>query len=347
MNEHREKCETSAVIRRTNAAIFIPHLGCPHTCSFCDQNKTTRAQNSVGAKEVCDILDSYAVSLKQRGLTAQIGFFGGTFTALSPQYREELLSTANLYLEKHPELFKGIRCSTRPDYIDESVLKQLRAFGVNAVELGVQSMDEEVLNLNNRNHSAEQVRQSAKLIKDFGFELGVQMMTGLLGDTPLKSLNTADELIKLKPDTARIYPTVIIKGTLLGDLYERGEFKTFSLEETIELCAEIYRRFTENNIKVIRLGLNISSKSDMKNEVIGGNYGLQLGELCIGRYYYNRMLEIMQKALPCKCFLIYADKRNFSKINGHRSVNKIELQKQGFTYSLVEKQDIDMDIHCC
>jgi len=336
--------------KSTNAAIFIPHLGCPHKCSFCDQNKTTKAINSVvgadfmSARDVREILESYAISLKQRKLTAQIGFFGGTFTALDWNYREELLVIANDYLKKYPEIFTGIRCSTRPDYIDEKILTQLKNYGVNALELGVQSMDEEVLKLNNRKHTSDDVRNSAKLIKSFGFELGVQMMTGLLGDTAEKSLYTADELIALKPVTARVYPTVILKGTLLGDLYERGEFETFSLEETVELCAEIYRRFVENNIKVIRLGLNISSKDeDRKKDIIGGNYGLQLGELCIGRYYFKKMLAFMQNC-ENKKFVVYTDRKNISKINGHKSENKIKLENLGYTYKIKEKQGADLEI---
>jgi histone acetyltransferase (RNA polymerase elongator complex component) len=332
--------------KTTNAAIFIPHLGCPHTCSFCDQNKTTRAENSVSANDVREILESYLISLKQRKLTAQIGFFGGTFTALDWNYREELLSTANCYIKKYPEIFTGIRCSTRPDYIDEAVLTQLKQHGVNAVELGVQSMDDEVLKLNNRGHNSDDVRKSAKLIKQFGFESGLQMMTGLLGDTAEKSLLTTNELIALNPDTVRVYPTVILKDTMLGELYERGEFETFSLEETIELCSEIYRRFVEKNIKVIRLGLNISSKSDRKNEILGGNYGLQLGELCIGRYYLKKMLEFMKNS-EVKRFEIHTVRKNISKINGHKSVNKNELMKLGFTYKIKEKQGEEMLIVPC
>jgi histone acetyltransferase (RNA polymerase elongator complex component) len=339
MNESCAERKPEAA-RRTNAAIFIPHLGCPHKCSFCDQNKTTRVMNSVSANDVREILENYVISLKQRKLTAQIGFFGGTFTALDWDYREELLSVANEYLKLYPDIFTGIRCSTRPDYIDEAVLTQLRSYGVNAVELGVQSMDDEVLNLNNRRHSSDDVRRSAELIKAFGFEFGVQMMTGLYGDTPEKSLYTADELITLKPDTARIYPTAIIKGTTLGDLYESGKYETFSLDETVELCAEIYRRFAENNVKVIRLGLNISSKDDRKAEIIGGNYGLQLGELCIGRYYFNRMLAFMKSA-NTNNFCIHTDRRNISKVNGHKSENKIKLQQLGYSYKIKEKQGED------
>jgi histone acetyltransferase (RNA polymerase elongator complex component) len=330
--------------KRTNASIFIPHLGCPHKCSFCDQNQTTRTVNAIGAKDVREILDSYVISLKQRKLIAQIGYFGGTFTALDYDYREELLTIANEYLVKYPEIFVGLRCSTRPDYISGEILAQLKNHGVNAVELGVQSMDDEVLLLNNRNHTADDARNAAKLIKSRGFELGVQMMTGLYGDTPEKSLYTADELIALNPDTVRIYPTVILKGTKLGDLYESGQFETFSLEETVELCAEIYGRFMRNNIRVIRLGLNISKNSDLDINILGGNYGLQLGELCIGRYYYYRMLEFMETN-GSKKHIIYTDKKNISKINGHKSENKRKLLELGYTYKIKEKQGEDLKIH--
>ncbi|MCL2108326.1 MAG: radical SAM protein [Oscillospiraceae bacterium] len=330
--------------KSTNAAIFIPHLGCPHKCSFCDQKTTTKAVNSVSAKEVREILESHAKSLTERNLTAQIGFFGGTFTALDWHYREELLSTANQFLQKYPDIFTGIRCSTRPDYINEKVLTQLKKYRVNAVELGVQSMDDDVLKLNQRHHNSEDVRKSAKLIREFGFTFGVQMMTGLLGDTLQKSLYTANELIAIKPDTARIYPTVILKNTMLGELYERGEFETFSLEETVELCAELYKRFVQNNIKVIRLGLNISSKNDeAKKDIIGGNYGLQLGELCIGRYYFYRMLNVFKNA-DGKRFYVYTDNRNISKINGHKSENKLKLKQLGYEYKIIEKQGEDLII---
>jgi len=216
---------------------------------------------------------------------------------------------------------------------------------VNAIELGVQSMDEEVLRLNNRNHSSDDVRTAARLIKEFGFELGLQMMTGLYGDTPEKSMHTCDELIKLNPVTARIYPTVILKGTMLGDLYESGEYRTFTLEETVELCSEIYGRFAKHNIKVIRLGLNISKNSDLNIQIIGGNYGLQLGELCIGRYYYKRMLSFMKSCgSRSGKFRIYTDRKNISKINGHKSENKIKLEQMGFTYRIKSKDGADLEM---
>jgi histone acetyltransferase (RNA polymerase elongator complex component) len=312
---------------KTNAAIFIPHLGCPHKCSFCDQNKITRFEKSVNADDVSVILDRHVESLRKRNMAAEISFFGGTFTALDYNYRQELLSTANYYLKKHSDIFTGIRCSTRPDCIDEAALSQLKQHSVNAVELGAQSMDDEVLKLNNRGHNSEDVRKSAAMIKKFGFELGLQMMTGLLGDTSEKSLYTADELIALKPDTARIYPTVIIPGTQLAEI----NHETFSKEETIELCSEIYGKFTDAGIKIIRLGLNISSDST------------PIGELSIGRYYFKKMLNYMQSS-GAKKFKVFTDRKNISKINGHKCENKLKLENLGFTYKIKEKQGADLEV---
>jgi histone acetyltransferase (RNA polymerase elongator complex component) len=256
-------------------------------------------------------------------------------------YREELLSTANYYLKNHPAIFTGLRCSTRPDCIDEAVLEQLKAHGVSAVELGAQSMCDEVLRLNERGHSAEDVRKSVERIRRFEksacrgsrLELGLQMMTGLLGDTPEKSLYTANELIKLKPDTARIYPTVVLPGTQLAEM----NHQPFTQEETIELCAEVYGRFVENNVRVIRLGLNISGES-----ATGGSPA-PIGELCISRYYYKKMLSFMQNSAGTR-FRVCTDRRNISKINGHKGENKKKLEQLGFTYKIKEKQGADLEI---
>ena len=318
-------------MKKTNASIFIPHLGCPHECSFCDKNAITEREKSVTVTDVESILQSHAESLKRRGITAEIAFFGGTFTALPASYRAELLTTANRYINEFPDLFTGIRCSTRPDYIDVGILCELRDFGVTAIEIGSQSMDDEVLAANNRGHTADDVRDACRLIKSHGFELGLQMMTGLYKDTPAKSLFTADEFVKLSPDTVRIYPTEIFEGTRLFELAESVEsgYKTFTQEETVELCGEIYGKFVANNIRVIRIGLNYS--------------GNVIGELSIARYYYKRMSAFMESSGSNK-FRVLTDKRNISKINGHKCENKRKLEAAGFTYRIKEKSGADLEI---
>ena len=316
--------------RATNASIFIPHLGCSHKCSFCNKDAITQQERSVTSIDVRQILINHVKSLTRRRMTAEIAFFGGTFTALDYDYREELLQTAALFLKNHPDVFTGIRCSTRPDYIDEETLAQLQKYKTAttsfAIEIGAQSMDDEVLTANSRGHTADDVVTAARLVKLNGFELGLQMMTGLYKDTFEKSLYTCDELIKLNPDTVRIYPTEVFEGTKLFEM----NHTPFTQEETIELCGEIYGRFVRNNIRVIRIGLNYS--------------GNVIGELSISRYYYNRMLSFMKNSGSTK-FKVLCDKRNISKINGHKRENKLKLESQGFTYKIKEKQGEDLEIY--
>jgi len=334
-------------LKRTNASVFIPHLGCPHECSFCNKNAITQKENSVTRASVEEILDKHIETLRRKNATAQIAFFGGTFTALDSAYREELLTIANGYLRDYPDLFMGIRVSTRPDYIDEQVLAQLKHFGVTSIELGAQSMDDEVLLANNRGHDAQAVREAAKLIKAHGFELGLQMMTGLLGDTPEKSLYTCEEIIALKPATVRLYPTVVFRGTRLGE----ARHVTYSTEQTVELCARIYARFMESGIRVIRIGLNPPPERFNPDDIIG-SYCANVGDLIMGRYYYERMRAFMDAAAgrgdpdaPPYKFRIHTDKRNISRICGHLGENRAKLLELGYTFKIKEREGEDLAIH--
>jgi histone acetyltransferase (RNA polymerase elongator complex component) len=324
-------------------------LGCPHECSFCNKTAITQKENSVTRASVSEILDKHIDSLRRKNMTAEIAFFGGTFTALDPDYREELLGIANAYLRDYPDLFTGIRCSTRPDYINEEVLAQLSRSNVTAIELGAQSMDDEVLLANNRGHDSQAVRDSVAQIRGFPWKsdgrkissrpsLGLQMMTGLLGDTPEKSLHTCDEIIALAPDTVRIYPTVVFRGTRLGD----AGHEPFDTETTVKLGAEIYRRFTENNIRVIRIGLNPPPERFNPDDILG-SYSPVIGDLIMGRCYYERMAAFMKNS-GCTKFRIYTDKRNISRICGHRGENRAKLAELGFTYKIKEKHGEDMEI---
>ena len=178
-------------------------------------------------EEVAALLASQAQVLESRDMKAEIAFFGGSFTAIKREYMTALLSAAGDALKKYPQAYDGIRCSTRPDAIDREILDILKDSGMTAVELGAQSMDDEVLAANDRGHTAQDVRNAAALIKEYGFSLGLQMMTGLYKDTPEKCLRTAEEFIALGADTVRIYPTVILSGTRLGELYLEGRYKSF------------------------------------------------------------------------------------------------------------------------
>ena len=209
--------------KHANISIFVPHIGCPNKCSFCNQRYITGVFKAPHPEDVIDAVERAKKSPNFAPENTQIAFFGGSFTAINRNYMLSLLDVAAEFVEKGE--VSGIRISTRPDCINEEILDVLKHYGVTSIELGCQSMSDEVLKLNNRGHTAEDVLKSAKLIKAYGFEFGVQMMTGLYGDTKQKSIETAEKLIALSPDTARIYPTVVLEGTELERLYRLGADK--------------------------------------------------------------------------------------------------------------------------
>ena len=313
-------------MKKTNISIFIPHIGCPHLCSFCDQKSISGASEAPSADEVLNILSGQAEHLLSKNMTAEIAFFGGSFTAIDRGYMESLLSAADTAVRKY-KVYTGIRCSTRPDCINEEIIGILKHFGVTAVELGAQSMNDEVLKANERGHTADDVRNASRLIKSAGIELGLQMMTGLYRDTPENCIYTADEFITLSPHTVRIYPTVILKNTKLGKLFEEGKFSSFTFDETVSLCAKLLRKFSENDIRVIRLGLHASA--DVERDMLGGVYHPALREIVESRIY----LEDLQKQL-CSLekgrYTVYTDAKNISKAVGQKKSNIKTLSGLGY-----------------
>lgn len=312
--------------KKTNISIFIPHLGCPNKCSFCDQKAISGSVKPPTAAEVFELLKTQAPHLEERGMTAEIAFFGGSFTAIERGYMESLLTAAARAVKQFPA-YTGIRCSTRPDCVSEEIADILKKYGVTAVELGAQSMDDEVLKANDRGHTAEDVRRAAEIIKSRGIELGLQMMTGLYRDAPEKCLYTADEFIKLRSATVRIYPTVILRNTRLGELFERGEFKSFSFEETVDLCAKLLRKFTEKGVRVIRMGLHASP--DVEREMLGGVYHPAFREIVESRIFLEDLTAQLER-FPKGKYLVYTDPKNISKAIGQKKSNIGALAKLGY-----------------
>lgn len=257
----------------------------------------------------------------------EIAFFGGSFTAIDREYMVSLLESVKPYIG----LFKGIRISTRPDYIDEVVLGILKSYGVTTIELGAQSMDNNVLSANNRGHSAEDVKKASGLIKDYSFKLGLQMMTGLYRAVPESDIKTAEEFIKLKPDCVRIYPTVIIKDTELADLYLNGEFHPYTLEESVELCSDIMLRFYDNNIDVIRVGLHYSQS--LVESSLGDNYHPAFKELCENKIFFNKILKSINN-LKTKDIIVTVNPSSVSKMIGQNKANLKALSEKGYNISI-------------
>lgn len=305
----------------SNISIFVPHIGCPNMCSFCNQRYITGQHTAPTAE---DVDKSVEIALKSKNfdpLTTEIAFFGGSFTAINRNYMFSLLNSAFKYV--HKGIVSGIRISTRPDAVDIGVLAILKSYGVTAIEIGAQSMNDKVLKKNNRGHTSKDVQNAAKLIKQMGFSLGIQMMTGLYGDTSDMSVKTAKEIAKLKPDTVRIYPTIVLKDTHLAALYADGFYKPQTLDEAVELSTKLIQIFNEENIKIIRLGLH----SIEPDSFIAGPWHPAFSELCMSNLYLLKA----QKALSEKGkYIIYVNPSSVSKMVGQKRINISKLQELGF-----------------
>lgn len=322
--------------KKTNISVFIPHAGCSHLCSFCDQRAISGSAKAPDAAEVYELLKTQAPHLEERRTTAEIAFFGGSFTAIDRGYMESLLTAAARAVKKFP-VYTGIRCSTRPDCVDEKIAGVLKEYGVTAVELGAQSMSDEVLEANDRGHTADDVRKAAEIIRSRKIELGLQMMTGLYRDDPEKCLYTAEEIIKLRPATVRIYPTVILKNTRLGELFQSGEYKSFSFEETVDLCARLLRKFTEKGVRVIRMGLHASP--DVERDMLGGIYHPALREIVESRIFREDLTAQLLR-FPKGKYLVYTDPKNLSKAIGQKRSNIEALAELGYEIEFKPKPGV-------
>ncbi|MEI3357244.1 MAG: radical SAM protein [Clostridia bacterium] len=233
--------------------IFVPHLGCPNDCIFCNQKSISGQKTNMTKEKAKKIIDDYLKSMTDENAQIEIAFFGGSFTAIETERQEELLQTAYEYIKSGK--VESIRVSTRPDCIDKEILKRLKKYKVKTIELGVQSANDYILKRANRGHTFEDVKKASKLIRWYGFKLGHQMMVGLPESTRIDEINTAKALVKLKPKMVRIYPVLVVKNTKLEEEYEQGIYEPLSVVQAVEICKEIVRIFADKKIDIIRIGL--------------------------------------------------------------------------------------------
>lgn len=311
-------------MKHTNVALFVPHEGCPNQCSFCNQRSISGSTKRLNVK---DIDEAVATALKTQAQGREIAFFGGSFTAIEREYMISLLRTAAKYIDNRS--FTGIRISTRPDAVDEEICEILKKYKVSAVELGAQSMDDEVLSLNSRGHTAGDVVRASRLLKALGFELGLQMMTGLYGSDDNESIETARKIIELSPDTVRIYPTVVLRGTELARLYESGEYKPQTTEQAVKICSVVLEMFHEANIPVIRLGLH--SGGNVMSGYVAGAFHPSLGELCKGEIYLRRARQaLMQAGIEKGKVKLFVKPEAISQMTGQKRRNIEALKAEGY-----------------
>ncbi len=307
--------------KHANIAIFVPHIGCPNKCSFCDQRYITGVRKAPRPADVAKAVKKAVKSRNFDNKTAEIAFFGGSFTAINRGYMLDLLEAAFVFVKD--KTVSGIRISTRPDAIDHEILEILKQHGVTSIELGAQSMNDLVLQMNNRGHTAADVEHAARMIRQAGFELGLQMMTGLYGDTPESALQTAERLIALSPDTVRIYPTLVLKDTDLAALYADGIYRPQTLDDAVLLAEELYRRFTSRGVRVIRLGLHAVEK----DAFLAGPWHPAFSELCQSRILLNDLIPKLSE--PGK-YLVLVAKSDVSKMIGQGRKNLLFLQSKGY-----------------
>lgn len=312
--------------KRNIIPIFIPHYGCPNDCVFCNQRKITGMSTDISNSDVEKTILEYLSYFKRKD-NIEVAFYGGSFTAIPIEEQTEFLKVA--YSFKKKGLVQFIRLSTRPDAIDKDILDNLKKFAVDIIELGVQSLDPYVLRLSNRGHDALCVYESAKLIKEYGFNLGLQQMVGLPGDSLEKSLYTAREFVKLKPYCVRIYPTLVIKETSLYKYLKNGNYKALELEESLKYVADILNVYYKNNINVIRVGLQPTENINFNGDVVAGAFHPAYRQLVESFYFKNALINYFKESNNLADeILIYTKGKNISNISGQASKNKEELIKE-------------------
>lgn len=324
--------------RESIIPVFVPHLGCPNDCVFCNQRRISGSRQPAGAEDVKEAIEK-AAALLPKGAKRQLAFYGGSFTAIPVPQQLSLLEAAKEEMDRGR--IDSIRLSTRPDAIDAAVLKRLRDFGVETIELGAQSMDEEVLLLSGRGHTAKDVEEASLLIKDWGFRLILQMMTGLPGDTPEKSLESARRIAALAPNGVRIYPTVIVRDTALYDLWQAGRYKEHTVEDAVETCSRLLPVFEKAGIPVIRLGLNPTDELS-GGAAAGGAYHPALGELVKSRIMYNKARSLLAGSEPGSRVILGVGKGKSSQMAGqHRQNIQALLKEFGLRDIKIKESDIN------
>lgn len=318
--------------------IFIPFLGCPHDCSFCNQLKITNYKDKVDENSVVDQIETYLKYFKDVDIIKEIAFYGGTFTGLREDVMISYLKIANEY--KNKNIVQKIRLSTRPDYINSHILDILKEYQVDIIELGIQSMVDSVLENNQRGHSKDDSIRASKLIKEYGFTLGHQIMPGLYTDDYEKIIYTAKESIRLHPDIVRIYPTLVIKDTRLNDLYQKGLYNPLTLDQAIDICTKLYIMYQKENIEVIRIGLQPTDNITEGEDVVSGPFHPAIRQL-VKSNMYRIFIEKMIKENNLKDEItIYATQKQISEISGNKKSNKIYFKdKYNIDFSFVESKD--------
>ncbi|MGD8521718.1 MAG: radical SAM protein [Desulfobacterales bacterium] len=306
--------------------IFLPHAGCPHQCIFCDQHAITGIRKTnVTTRNLCSQIEAFLNNNSGQRRPVQVAFYGGNFLGINKEYIRSLLAEAARFVEDG--VADSIRFSTRPDTIDPKRLDMIKDFPVSTIELGAQSLDDQVLAISRRGHTAMDTEKAVHLLKDHGYEIGIQIMVGLPGDNREKLLKTAQRVAQFKPDVVRIYPTVVLTGSPLAKWYHTGRYEPLTLEEGVTLVKHLYLLFKKKNIRVIRMGLQASEEFIDNSSILAGPYHPAFGHLVHSEIFLDHAISALESAeFHDKDILIRVHPKNISKMRGLKNENIRKLQ---------------------
>lgn len=316
--------------------IFVPHEGCPHNCVFCNQDRITGVKDRVDAEKVKNIIEEYYETIENKDAIIEVSFFGGTFTAIREEKQRELLKVAKAYKDRG--IVKKIRMSTRPDYINDYILSYLKEYSVDIIELGIQSLDDEVLVAAGRGHTVLDAINASRLIKEYGITLGHQLMPGLPKSNPEKDIKSAMDSLKMEPDIVRIYPSLVIKDTPMEKMYLRGDYTPYTLEKAVEVSKEIYSIFNEAGVNVIRIGLQPTDTINTGKDIVDGPFHPAFRELVESNLIIDKIRNEISKDEVCT---ILINNKDLSKLYANKKIYFNKLKDEGYNLKVKVEDNIN------
>lgn len=312
--------------------IFIPHLGCPNDCIFCNQKRIAKDYDAQKEENIKNDIEKYLALYKGKE-NIELAFYGGSFTALDYPLMLSYLKLAYRYIEKG--FIDHLRISTRPDAINQSILDELKKYKVKTIELGAQSMNDDVLNALKRGHKAADTVSSAKLIKENGFTLGLQMMLGLYESNECIEVETAEKIASLEPDFVRIYPTLVIKDTELVERLDDGSYKPLSVDEAVNILKKLVIIFEAKEIEIIRIGLQTTDNIQLGKDVVAGPFHPAIRSLTYEAIYLEIIEEYIEMNKISNDFSISSSKKVASYLSGNKKSNRKKIyQKYKVNYEI-------------
>ncbi|MBU8850219.1 MAG: radical SAM protein [Desulfobacterales bacterium] len=310
--------------------VFIPHSGCPHQCAFCNQTIITSQKSRVPDKTVIHQIVKQYLHYKGNREQVELAFFGGNFLGLAPETIIQLLDLIQPYIQE--KKIDGIRFSTRPDTITQQMLDLIMQYNISAVELGVQSMNDEVLSKSRRGHTGMDTIKAIHLLKEYPFKIGIQVMVGLPGDNEDSLFESTKKVVQLAPDFARIYPLMVLKGSLMEQWYSKGRYHPLSLDETVRLVKKMVQIFKAANVDVIRMGLQASDIMEDESMVLAGPWHPAFGHLVLSGLFYDMVCNKIDKSpdlLKSEKIVLTVHPKSESRLRGDKNTN---LKRLGQRY---------------